>query len=352
MGAKKPPWEDGIRKKYIDGWAAQSIKLSSISFDKIGALGYDCNGEVIVGSLTDIRDTLPTGPPYFDGPFKTLRQRHTKHIDNILRAIEAGTKYRDQPLQAYLGHLRIREIVSASEELGRSETEFFLQHADARTHNLLVTEDHEISAILDWEWYVCPRTALTPRALTTTKNAAFGAPIWYYVNTQRFLTGYNDLSLSEIFLCDAYKRMGRPDLAECVTKARLHQRLEYLVGQPLVPDNEEFVGHLRGLAEAAGYVDDIQIPDDLQIWTKAMMARYAGTIGLDQVIKLENEVVAKRKKETKLCSRPRSWHRPKRSSTDSVRDCRRAPRRRGRGCGRGDVRQDQKKEMLHLGKKM
>jgi hypothetical protein len=48
----------------------------------------------------------------------------------------------------------MREIVLKNVRLGEVKTEFFLKHADNRERNFLVTAEDEISALLDWEWYV------------------------------------------------------------------------------------------------------------------------------------------------------------------------------------------------------
>lgn len=189
------------------------------------------------------------------------------------------------------------------------------------------------------------------RASTTTKTAAFGAPMWLYEYKSDFLSGCNDLTRSERYLKHAYRRMGRPDLAKCVEGARLYQRLDHLIGGVIPDKPERFFGQLRGLAEAAWHKVGSQIPDDLEVWTKTMLARYEGWPGLDRVIKLENDLVAKRNRRPTF-SKLQSWPRPERCSADTEIGFRGHHVRRGRGCWHGGAMQDQKKEMVHLGKKM
>jgi hypothetical protein len=63
--------------------------------------------------------------------------------------------------------------------------------------------------------------------MATSKADAFAAP-WGFVANE-FWHGNNNLSLLEIALAAAYRRLGRPDLAAFVENGKIYQRLDFLL---------------------------------------------------------------------------------------------------------------------------
>jgi hypothetical protein len=74
------------------------------------------------------------------------------NVDNILKAIRAGTIYRDRPLFEYLMHLDIKTWLMDDKSMDMSEGEgCFLWHPDSHSDNMMVGEDGKISSMIDWQ---------------------------------------------------------------------------------------------------------------------------------------------------------------------------------------------------------
>ena len=129
-----------------------SISPSSVSpfrtqpFRGVGSLDQD--GEVVPWIKTSF---CRMEPPFFCGPFKTVRERYLAFIDHILKEIEAGSELEEEAMPAYLAHLDIEEVVLHDEEMGREEVTY-LKHADDKGDQIMVDEDGHITAVIDWEW--------------------------------------------------------------------------------------------------------------------------------------------------------------------------------------------------------
>lgn len=140
----------------IDSYAEQMIKISEVSFDAIGGLKLGAEGKIVVGGMVDSRDTNAPNQVDLGGPFCSMRERYLYQIDACLAAIEADMLFRSDLSTMYLAYLDLRDLVKSTSLLDQDqETRFYLKHPDETLDNFLIMENGEVSAILDWEWYIC-----------------------------------------------------------------------------------------------------------------------------------------------------------------------------------------------------
>jgi len=139
---------------FIDTYVAQSIKISNLKFPAIGSLEAEAKHqtEITVGPVLDTRNTNGPNRNDFGGPFRSKREEYLHHVEELLSAIKADTLFRHAPLEAYLAHLEVRDLILASPVLREEDHEFYLQHPDQYSDNILIGPTGAVSALLDWEW--------------------------------------------------------------------------------------------------------------------------------------------------------------------------------------------------------
>ncbi|OCF56700.1 hypothetical protein L486_05554 [Kwoniella mangroviensis CBS 10435] len=204
-------------KKYIEAYALHQIKMSHfvLPLNQIRCLQMNKSGEEVGPIIT--RETFQKPePPYLLGPFSTQKERYLSHIDITLDYILMGAVGESGPIDSYLWHLEMRELVEHSKILARPITEVYIKHDDEKGDQLLWDDHGKVCGVLDWQW-----------AYTTTKAEAFAAPPLLYESINLF-SGENSMTEEENFLIGCYRKYGRPDLGDCVEKGRLYQRLSFI----------------------------------------------------------------------------------------------------------------------------
>ena len=82
---------------------------------------------------------------------------------DLMRRREAHAKH---AVDAYLVHRYLADTLLPSRYVTNGESLFYLKHMDDKGDHILVDDDFNITAIIDWEW-----------AQTTSKVEAFCAPV-------------------------------------------------------------------------------------------------------------------------------------------------------------------------------
>lgn len=150
MGISEGHVDESEMRNLIERYAHISVKMSSLTFDKMGSLTKSPDGKVTVGPLIPFGKMNDPAAPYFEGPFDSMRDGYNWRIGLILEAIKAGQIYRDAPLLAYLIMLELRSLINDCEEMSRKPSAFYIQHPDSGGRNIM-TSKGEISAVVDWE---------------------------------------------------------------------------------------------------------------------------------------------------------------------------------------------------------
>ncbi|WWD05439.1 hypothetical protein V865_003516 [Kwoniella europaea PYCC6329] len=164
-------------KKYIEAYALHQIKMSHLvlPLNQIGCLQMNKSGEVVGPIITRGTFQKPE-PPYLLGPFSTQKECYLSHIDTTLDYILMGAVGESGPIDSYLWHLEMRELVEHSKILASPITEVYIKHDDEKGDQLLWDDDGKICGVLDWQW-----------AYITTKAEAFAAPpLLYFTKASTF----------------------------------------------------------------------------------------------------------------------------------------------------------------------
>ncbi|WVQ96995.1 hypothetical protein IAU59_004104 [Kwoniella sp. CBS 9459] len=257
---------------FIEQFARVQIRLSDLRlpFKKIGCLIPSSSdpGKVEVGPIVTRGCFMNRKSPYFLGPFTTNKERYLAHIDAALRYIFYDALQKGRPVDEYLWHLELRELVMASKELDEDLDQVYIKHDDEKGDHLMVDHENNVVGILDWEW-----------AYVTTKAEAFSTP-WLFNRTPEYVfLGSNALTPEEVKLCECYEQLGRPDLAQCVRKGRLYTRLNRIGGYDPAYSKS-------GFREVFGQdiPSDFKPPYEDVDWRVYMMKRYKDIKGLRKMM--------------------------------------------------------------------
>ncbi|ODN74238.1 hypothetical protein L198_08259 [Cryptococcus wingfieldii CBS 7118] len=229
-----------------------------------------------LGPITSMGTFMRPEPPYFLGPFKTLRDRYIAHIEQVLFHIRKLSFFNIAPIRSYVWLLELQDMIKECEVLGREEDDFYIRHADDWFRQTMRDSEGHLTGCLDWEW-----------AYTTTKTEAFSSPLNLHI-AHPWTEGDNALSPDELLMIDCFIKLGRPDLGDCIRQGRLYLRLE----EALRIDWELFYMNRRGNFNGvlAAFRDQgQQVPgpfeseEELKVWLESLEKKRQENGELDEV---------------------------------------------------------------------
>lgn len=133
------------------------IQLAAKSFQGVGSLCYDANGDIIVGPLHTRHHFILRGAGL--GSYKTSAQCKLAQVEYLMGLVRGRklqwdlrwTRKRQlDPVWMYVLLLEARDIINGSEEMNLDQPTF-LRHGDDHLDQLLVTDEGRLTAVLDWE---------------------------------------------------------------------------------------------------------------------------------------------------------------------------------------------------------
>lgn len=212
------------------------------------------------------------------GPFESVREYYSSQVELILDLIRRQEMYAKQPIDAYLVHLFLLQIIPQITKDIDTMTNgkkplCFLRHADDKGDHLLVDDNFHVTAVIDWE-----------SAYTVPAPLAFRSPMMTF-KTHEFFTGVNSLSEDEEALAETLEEKGRPDLAKYVREGKIHHRFAFCCGADFLRWEEDFLGLFKGLRSLVGVDADL----DWDEWKEVALDRYAEDEGLQQVMQMVKE---------------------------------------------------------------
>ena len=186
------------------------IELRKYPFDQLGCLDRleaSHIGPFARESLTDLVD----GRMKLMGPCSSLEDYHVSSLRQIMGRILSGEMYSYRPVDAYLIHRFVLDLVPAvlPKPYFTADRHCYLKHADDKGDHILVDEDNNITGIIDWEW-----------AHTTSAAIAFNSPL-ALLPVNDFYDGKNELGEDEAVFAQILVEKGHPDLAKHVRNGRL-----------------------------------------------------------------------------------------------------------------------------------
>nr|XP_018264475.1 uncharacterized protein I303_02642 [Kwoniella dejecticola CBS 10117]OBR86633.1 hypothetical protein I303_02642 [Kwoniella dejecticola CBS 10117] len=252
--------------RHINDLAKWFISMEKVSFRQVGSPEFAENGKDIgIGPLIE-RHPAFNIPPYYQGPFRTSRDRWIATINSRISLILSRTYCNPKhEVVWYLVYLEAKRLIEGCEEM-RGTGPFYIKHDDDRFDHIRANEDGTLTGILDWEW-----------AYTTNKEEAFASPAGFVPDAE-YRSGQNDcLSTREVALADAYIALGREDLATCVRNGRKYHRLINLLRHSHLNTKK-----INALERAFLDLPDAYAgqPDTLQEWVEAKKVVYREDEGL------------------------------------------------------------------------
>ncbi|KAF2003179.1 hypothetical protein P154DRAFT_592234 [Amniculicola lignicola CBS 123094] len=139
----------------ISQWTSVQAELATFSFPQIGSISHfskDGDGVVTIGPLAAaVAERFPSG-----GPFATCEQyfaavgeaRYTSARKDASELAEPDESDRFCVLGAFV----FCDIVASTELFKDKETSFHLNHMDMGTQNILVDDEFNFLAVIDWEF--------------------------------------------------------------------------------------------------------------------------------------------------------------------------------------------------------
>ncbi|WVF70965.1 hypothetical protein IAT40_005761 [Kwoniella sp. CBS 6097] len=208
--------DNETRELLVNAYVKYQIQIFKVRLPtkQIGCLTTTPHGDVVAGPVIARGAFMTRKPPYLFGPFSTMQERYLAQVRAALdyAALGALSPW-EEPIDVYLWHLELEELISHSEVLAKEPDAVYIKHDDDKGDIFLFDDQKQLVGILDWEW-----------AFATTKGEAFCSPEIFY-NLMNFWGGRDVMSPEEDLLIAAYEKHGRPDLADCVRNGRLYQRL-------------------------------------------------------------------------------------------------------------------------------
>ncbi|KAK1765081.1 methylglyoxal reductase (NADPH-dependent) [Phialemonium atrogriseum] len=150
------------------------------------------------------------------GPFADPLEYFTSIADLHLDLIADGQLHPEYPREAFLFYRLLKNrAASALASAAASTGGFFLKHVDDKGDHLLVDENHDITAVIDWQFArlfpACE--AFGPSLVTADMGSLYG--------------GSAGISTDDRFLAESLRLKGREDLAEFVGGSELARRFHF-----------------------------------------------------------------------------------------------------------------------------
>ncbi|ODN72896.1 hypothetical protein L202_08319 [Cryptococcus amylolentus CBS 6039] len=215
--------------------AVADIKLEVKGIGSLYPFDNSCG--YTLGPITSMGTFMRPEPPYFLGPFKTLKERYVAHIDQALFHIRSTSFFMLYPIQVYLWLLELLDMIAECEVLAREEEEIYIRHADDWFRQSMRDSEGHLTGCLDWEAYA------------TTKAEAFSSLLHLHLK-EAWDEGDNALNSGELLMIGCFGKLGRSDLGECIRNGRLYARLE----EALRVD-QDLLGYINRRGNVNGLLD-------------------------------------------------------------------------------------------------
>ncbi|KAI9822820.1 MAG: hypothetical protein M1826_000399 [Phylliscum demangeonii] len=202
------------------------------------------------------------------GPFHSPRESWSAIVRHQMELTREG-ELCSLPVDHYLSYRWRLEVLPAvlsslsSNDVNGGST-FILKHFDDKGDHILVDQEYNITAIIDWEF-----------ASAEVKELAFSSPCMMWP-VRSFYEGANRLALEEEQFADLFEHRGRADLADLVRNGRRFQRFLFFLGGGLSSDRKEFEALFQGLrASVTNEGQDFKTLEDYVQWREDAIKRYS-----------------------------------------------------------------------------
>ncbi|KAI1744429.1 hypothetical protein F4680DRAFT_224281 [Xylaria scruposa] len=203
------------------------------------------------------------------GPYNNALEYFTSIAELHLDLIADGQLYPEYPKEAFLFYKLLRDnaspVLAATTTPSRTDSEaFFLKHVDDKGDHILLDENYNITAIIDWQFarFVPACEAFGPSLITVDLNNLY--------NPRGPSAG---LSVDDKFLAECFAREGRKDLEELADANELVRRFHFGLASGLKRDKVlGMIGAVISLLEDDGKVlSEVEMSEWLEKnWIQAL----------------------------------------------------------------------------------
>ncbi|KAK6006744.1 hypothetical protein QM012_005752 [Aureobasidium pullulans] len=244
------------KQKIMEQLADMFIELHRYRFEKFGSL--DIPGSKHVGSLARECFTDFAGSSMRPiGPFQNIQDYYQSSIGLLLDMIHKEEIYTDRPLDTYLIYKFLHDKVDQAYPYEAGKDEFYLKHADDKNH-ILVDDDLNITAIIDWEW-----------AFTAPEALAFNSPMLIFPISD-FFEGKCEIGQDEAQFAECLEEKGASNLANIVRNGRVHHQFAFLCTFDFCLGFEELMSLFEGLRKSM----EVDQQYDWEQWRQLALERY------------------------------------------------------------------------------
>ncbi|KAK3941376.1 methylglyoxal reductase (NADPH-dependent) [Diplogelasinospora grovesii] len=208
------------------------------------------------------------------GPFADPLEYFTPIADLHLDLIADGQLYPEYPKEAFLFYRLLRDRAAPALAAATASTGgFFLKHVDDKGDHLLVDDNYNITAVIDWQF-----------ARFVPACEAFG-PSLFTADLGNLYSASAALSPDDRILAESLKRKGREDLAEFAGGSELARRFHFGLASGL--SRREALGMIGAVLSL---LDGKASEKGLRDWTEKEWAQAVGDPRREKVEKLVAEL--------------------------------------------------------------
>ncbi|TQV96082.1 Protein kinase-like domain [Cordyceps javanica] len=260
-----PAADPNQRRKVMDQLADILIEIYKHPLPALGSL--DTPGSSQIGGFAhESLLNMAGGRLQTCQPFHSAEQYRRSLLQLILDRILAQEMYAAQPVEAYLLHRFLVDLVPVLTPAASVEEKFYLKHDDDKGDHILVDESFNITGVIDWEW-----------AHTAAPAEAFNSPVGL-LPVAEFYAGKGTIGADEAVFAQVLKE-GHDLLAQCVLNGRAQHLFAFCCGIDL-SDWDGFLGLFQGLRDTCGVDADLSWEE----WKEAALRRYKGDTRLQELL--------------------------------------------------------------------
>ncbi|KAF4466531.1 Methylglyoxal reductase (NADPH-dependent) [Fusarium albosuccineum] len=210
------------------------------------------------------------------GPFKSPLEYFTSIAELYMELISDGQIYPEYPKEAFIFYRLLRNRVAPL--LATASTQpagFFLKHVDDKGDHILVDEDYNITAVIDWQF-----------ARFVPACEAFG-PSLFTADLGSLYSGTAGLSADDLLLAESLRNNGSEDLADTANGSELARRFHFGLASGLMKKEVlDMIGAVLSLLDGEFQVRDMEVG----AWVEAEWEKSSGEQWNDKVRELAKKL--------------------------------------------------------------
>lgn len=245
------------RLKVLQQLADIYLELEKHPFPRVGSI-FEPDGQV--GPFAQTR--YFQAPEQSLGPFVNLQDTYTAIIKQQQQGI-SDLEFTRFPLDNYLAFSwRLEHLPELLSTSGSPSGPFYLRHGEDKGDHILIDNEYNITAIIDWEF-----------SSVDAKEYAFSSPTMAWP-IGKYFAGDNTLCPEEVEFAKMFEARGRKDMADIVMNGRRWQRFLDFQSDSIVERREDLESFFVGLRNCFSESSNKEQGWSYESWKKSVTTRY------------------------------------------------------------------------------